>query len=599
MSRYKDILKQLLHERDFDSIVQELNLVRDEINYQNTYSESDITIVTGLWDIGRTGRSFDHYIEHFRKFLKIPAKMFIYIPKELEYIVWECRSKQNTHVRIFDLSDIKELYSPFWDKTQQIRTSSEWVNQTGEDGWLTHSPQAVNEWYNPIVQSKMFMLHDAKVINPFDTNYFLWLDAGITNTVYEKNFTETKFVDKLIPYLQKFLFLSYPYFTNSEIHGFNIGAMNAYTNTNVSYVCRGGLFGGHKDYIGAANTLYYSILLDSLSKGFMGTEESIFTIMSYLEPSVYRRYMLEDNGLIVKFARAVLEDTVQFEEIVGGISDIHTSYDPSKEKTSLYVLSFNFPQQFEALLKSFEKHPEWLERPRKILINNSSDAAIIDEYEKLCQKYNFEHIKTGENLGINRGRLYAAKHFQESDSDYYFFFEDDMMLHSPEETSFCRNGFRKFVPNLYNTVHEIMAREQFDFLKLSYTEVYMDNNIQVSWYNVPQSIRSEIWPSYDKLPITGLDPNAPRTIFNTIDVVNEVSYASGEIYYANWPLLINKTGNYKMFLETEWQNPYEQTWMSYMFQRTREGIIKPSVLLASPINHNRIAHYTPQERREN
>jgi hypothetical protein len=224
---------------------------------------------------------------------------------------------------------------------------------------------------------------------------------------------------------------------------------------------------------------------------------------------------------------------------------------------------------------------------------------MIEQYDVICKRYNFEHIVTGENLGINRGRLYAATHFQESDSDYYFFFEDDMCLHEPDTTKYCRNGFRNYVPDLYKISHQIMAREDLDFLKLSYTEVYMDNNIQVSWYNVPQEIRTSVWPDYDRLPEHGLDANAPRTKFDRIESFENLSYVTGEIYYANWPMLVNKAGNYKMFLETKWEHPYEQTWMSYMFQETMRGNIKPAVLLASPINHNRIMHYLPEKRREN
>jgi hypothetical protein len=223
----------------------------------------------------------------------------------------------------------------------------------------------------------------------------------------------------------------------------------------------------------------------------------------------------------------------------------------------------------------------------------------MPEYEKLCTEYGFEHIITGENLGINRGRLLAAKHFQESDSSYYFFFEDDMCLHEPDLVTTCRNGFKQSVPNLYKTVHEIMARDALDFLKLSYTEVYMDNNIQVSWYNVPQVVRSNIWPEYDQLPISGLDPHAPRTKFNRIENYNGISYAIGEVYYANWPMIVSREGNKKMFLNTDWANPYEQTWMSHMFQETIAGKLTPAVLLASPINHNRIFHYLPEVRREN
>ena len=55
----------------------------------------------------------------------------------------------------------------------------------------------------------------------------------------------------------------------------------------------------------------------------------------------------------------------------------------------------------------------------------------------------------------------------------------------------------------------------------------------------------------------------------------------------------------KMFLDTKWGHPFEQTWMSHIFQETTKGNIKPAVLLASPVWHNRIVYYNPEERREN
>jgi FkbM family methyltransferase len=564
---------------------------------------SDLTVVTGLWNIGRPGRDFSHYIEHFKNFLEIPVNMYIYIPKEYEYLVWEKRSKVNTFVRIFELDTIKDnLYQPFWDKTQEIRTNPEWLNQTGPGGWLPGSPQASLEWYNPIVQSKMFMLHDAKVMNVFDTNYFLWLDAGITNTVYEKYFTDNRCFDKIIPYLKTFLFLSYPYEANNEIHGFEFNAMNRYAREKVTYVCRGGLFGGHKDFLGQANATYYSLLQDTLDSGYMGTEESLFSIMAHLEPHIYRRYALDDNGLVVKFTEALVNDTVVLEN---NSTRAHVlpkgSYNETTDKTSLYMLTFNFPQQIEHTLATWEAaSSDWLSKPTyKILIDNSTDPQARIDNKIVADKYGFEHIVMNENKGINGGRLFAAEHFDQSDSDYYFFFEDDMGFNPSTDNGFCRNGFRKYVPGLYKQVHEIMAKEDFDFLKLSYTEVYMDNNIQVSWYNVPQDYRTFLWPDYDQLPISGLDPYAPRTKFDKIEVHNELSYISGEIYYANWPMIVNRKGNKKMFLDIKWDHPYEQTWMSYMFQETVKGNLKPAVLLASPIWHNRIIYYKPEERREN
>ncbi len=562
-----------------------------------TDTTKNLTVVTGLWNIGREDRNFQQYIDNFKKFLTIPVKMFIYVPKELEYLVWEVRDRVDTHVRLFELNDVKTLYAPFWEQTQNIRTNEKWQNQTGEHGWLKNSPQAKLEWYNPIVQSKMFMLHDAKVMNLFNTDYFLWLDAGITNTVYEKYFTDNRCLDKIIPHLDTFLFLSYPYEANTEIHGFDYSAMNRYAKQKVEYVCRGGLFGGHKDIISRANESYYHLLSQTLNEGLMGTEESIFTLMAYLSPQTYKRYVLDSNGLIVKFTQALLDDSVSLVFTPKAKSQAQTY--TKTDKTSLYILSFNFPEQFKRTLESLSLHSGFLDRTRKILINNSSNNDVIEQYDSICKEFGFEHIVRGENFGINRGRQYVAEHFDASDSEYYFFFEDDMMMHLPTSTGTCRNGFQLYVPDLFDKVHGIMARENFDFLKLSFTEVYMDNYIQVSWYNVPQRVRTDVWPHYDQLPVGGLDANAPRTKFDTIGSLNGLSYISGQIYYANWPMIVSRAGNKRMFLDTKWHNPYEQTWMSHMFQETLKGNLKPAVLLASPINHNRIFHYSGEERREN
>jgi hypothetical protein len=598
-SNQKVLVEYDIYEHDkidyYDSDLKPVYINKNKAN-------SDLTIVTGLWNIGRNGRSFDHYIQHFNNVLDIDANLFIYIPAEYEHLVWAKRKKHNTYVKIYELEDIKnDIYSPHWDKTQEIRTSNKWVNQTGEHGWLKSSPQASLEWYNPIVQSKMFFLHSASLWNPFKTNYFLWLDAGITNTVYEKYFTDNKCLDNIIPYLKTFLFLSYPYEARDEIHGFNFEAINRYAREKVTYVCRGGLFGGHKDFISQASSTYYALLQDASNEGHMGTEESLFSIMAHLEPHIYRRYALDENGLVVKFIQALMDNTVELED---NGTRAHVlpkgTYNESTDKTTLYMLTFNFPQQIEHTLATWEANsPDWLSKPRKVLIDNSTDENAKIGNKEVASKYGFEYIAMNENKGINGGRLFAAEHFDKSDSDYYFFFEDDMGFYPSTETGFCRNGFKKYVPNLYKTAHEIMAREEFDFLKLSYTEVYMDNNIQVSWYNVPQSIRSSVWPDYNQLPVNGLDPYAPRTQFDRIEVYNELSYISGDIYYANWPMIVNKTGNRKMFLDVKWDHPYEQTWMSYIFQETLKKNIKPAVLLAAPVWHNRIIYYKPEERREN
>ena len=78
-----------------------------------------------------------------------------------------------------------------------------------------------------------------------------------------------------------------------------------------------------------------------------------------------------------------------------------------------------------------------------------------------------------------------------------------------------------------------------------------------------------------------------------------IPYALGEVYYCNWPQVITREGSKKMFLDTVWANPFEQTWMSHIFQLTREEKVKTGILLITPTEHDRFDHYPKEERREN
>ena len=86
--------------------------------------------------------------------------------------------------------------------------------------------------------------------------------------------------------------------------------------------------------------------------------------------------------------------------------------------------------------------------------------------------------------------------------------------------------------------------------------------------------------------------------YKNIKQVDDLTYVTGDVYYSNWPQIVSRSGNKKMFLKTKWAHPYEQTWMSYMFQETKSGNLNPGILLASPITHDRFKHYDQKLRVE-
>jgi hypothetical protein len=555
---------------------------------------SNITLVTGIWDIGRGNltegwsRPFQHYLDKFEKLLEVEENLIIFGDEELREFVFQRRKHENTQFIVRPLSWFTE--SEFFPLIQNIRTNPDWYNQVG---WLSESTQAKLDNYNPLVMSKVFLLNDARIMDQFNSEYLFWIDGGITNTVHPGYFTHDKVLDKLSKYVSKFSFVSFPYDAETEIHGFNYSKLNDYAGEKVTKVSRGGFFGGPTHTISDINSIYYGLLKSTLQDGYMGTEESIFSIISYKHSDLINYFEIESNGLIGRFFEDLKNDELKVKNENGAkqINSLDTG------KVGLYVITFNSPKQFRTLIDSMLAYDgDYILKTQKFLLDNSSDLSTTEEYLKICEEYGFEHIKK-DNLGICGGRQWIAEHFEETDLDYYLFFEDDMFFY-PNEGSVCRNGFNRYVPNLYSKSLEIMKKENFDFLKMNYSEFYGDNGTQWSWYNVPQSVRDEFWPGKPRLPEMGLDPNAPKTKFNAVLSHKSIPYAIGEVYYCNWPQIVSRPGNKKMFLDTTWAHPFEQTWMSHMYQLVKKDELYPGLLLMTPTEHDRFEHYNRELRKE-
>jgi len=558
---------------------------------------SNITIVTGIWDIGRDGltegwsRSYQHYLNKFESLLQLDCNMIIFGDESLKDFVSGKRPDEKTQFITRGPEWFKN--NEFFNRIQTIRNNPNWLNMAG---WLSQSTQARLEYYNPLVMSKMFLLHDAKIMDRFNSKFLFWLDGGITNTVHPGYFTHDKVLDKFEKYISKFSFICFPYAAENEIHGFEYKKLNELAGSNVTKVARGGFFGGPKDSISEVNGIYYNLLNTTLRDGFMGTEESIFSIMCYKNAELIDYFEIESNGLLGKFFEDLKNDSLvaKTEYKIGGTP--RKPLDPSK--VALYVISFNSPKQFETLIKSMEDYDNnFLTKPKKFLLNNSTDDSTFGRYNELCEMYGFEHIVPDEgNLGICGGRQFIAEHFEDTGLDYMHFFEDDMFFYS--KSGSCRNGLSRYSENFYIKTLEIAHREEFDFMKLNYTEFFGDNGTQWAWYNVPQDVREKFWPGKNRLPELGLDPSAPKTSFDLVLSHKGIPYGVGEIYYCNWPQIVSKEGNKKMFLETKWNRPFEQTWMSYIYQEMKKERIYAGILLMTPTEHNRFEHYERGLRKE-
>jgi len=160
----------------------------------------------------------------------------------------------------------------------------------------------MNPYYIPLTLIKNKLLQDVAEQNPLGSKRFYWIDSGMSNSfgvtepIGTYNFL---FLPK-----DKFFLTSYPYQTNSEIHGCNINVMTNIVGTKPNYVCRATLFGGSKDQVTEFNKYYYDTVRQLLDQGTIGTEEAVYTMVEMMKPELVSRFAMP-NGDIKNYLNTI------------------------------------------------------------------------------------------------------------------------------------------------------------------------------------------------------------------------------------------------------------------------------------------------------
>jgi len=240
----------------------------------------DITLVSMMVDLNRSDRTFDeHYLEGVKKLLDTRHRLVLYCEEKYFDLMQKLRGDRPLHLVKFDTDEIERYL--FFYPIQNIITKDEWINQSA---WMINSV-IKSRYYVTMTLMKQMLLNNATNLN--NSNYFYWIDSGIYNSYHIQDDLNQFYFIK-IPN-DKFFITSYPYYTNSEIHGYNINGMIKRCGVNPNYVCRATLFGGTKEQIHNITDLFYHELDMSINDGYVGTEESIYTILSVQHPENFRR----------------------------------------------------------------------------------------------------------------------------------------------------------------------------------------------------------------------------------------------------------------------------------------------------------------------
>lgn len=137
-----------------------------------------VTYVTALYNLRkREGHdnvdsehfsSIDAYLESSKRLLETPDPFIIFCEPELEAPLRVIRGDRPTVFRVIDFEDL-----PFWDKFPRI------VENNIHNPVVLVAPEKFTNLYYLIINHKVEFVRQVADINPFNTEWFAWVDVRI------------------------------------------------------------------------------------------------------------------------------------------------------------------------------------------------------------------------------------------------------------------------------------------------------------------------------------------------------------------------------------------------------------------------------------
>lgn len=254
---------------------------------------SNVTIVTAFFDINREkngdGRKLNDYLEWIKTTLQFNCNLFIVTENKFINFMKDNRPTEymnKTHIIEDTLQN--SSYYKYIDKIKEILNNENYKKQ------IEH-PNRVEcklPEYNIIQYSKFGWLQEAIRINPFNSDYFFWMDIGISRFFYNINIKNPYPSDNKIKQLfnyeneNKFIIQQ-----RKDLQNYNIDDNFIWKSDNL---LKGGMFGGSKDcIIKISNLLNETFQKYMLEKKNVNNEQLCLALIWKQNPELF--YLIDDN----------------------------------------------------------------------------------------------------------------------------------------------------------------------------------------------------------------------------------------------------------------------------------------------------------------
>ncbi len=246
------------------------------------YRSNSKAFVTCLFDIDREkrdGRNFlQHYLGGLTKLFDVGFPLLIFVDARYYYNVLAVTGGKPIHVVPLDPRTFE--WTDEFARIAEICSTDEWQNQAE---WMKTSVIRSPEYLGLTLHKMKFLAHCVNH-NVFRSDAYYWIDAGMCSSF---NVDTLKGLDFSKLPTDKFFMTTFPYQIDKEMHGYSKEGFRQLCRQIPDFVCRATLFGGTKQAIIDVDSKYNDFLRQSLSAGYIGTEEAIFSGLAVNEPHLF------------------------------------------------------------------------------------------------------------------------------------------------------------------------------------------------------------------------------------------------------------------------------------------------------------------------
>ncbi|CAI5453043.1 unnamed protein product [Caenorhabditis angaria] len=253
-------------------------------------AERNVTIVTGLLNIGRGDwdqyrRPLTKYHEFMENLLSLQNNLVVFTDDSSYDFVEKYRAKLGlAHMTRVHKISIQELpLYGYYNEAKRI-IDNELGNATfyelfADSDMKTH-PEAKSAEYNIVVNSKTHFLQNVTLENPFQTDHFIWLDAGYghgNQSVFPyNNIWRPKFVDGKVSLIK--LTPHYDKLTNYGLH-------NLYRRNWA--VLSGGFIAGDKHSIEQLHSIIHRRFIRLIYQNYVDDDQTLLVLAVNAHPHLF------------------------------------------------------------------------------------------------------------------------------------------------------------------------------------------------------------------------------------------------------------------------------------------------------------------------